>query len=89
MSRSPYGKRVARQASAGRPQFGRQYFDRLMAHFGKTVLVRSHQPHVPQSLYDGRCVTIFTCHAYVPERTVAVVDLEKEITVAGLTIERI
>lgn len=74
----------------GRPQLGRRYFERLMARFGKKVLVRSHQPHAPALLYGGRCLTIFTSHAYVPERTVAIADLRHEITSAeGLAIDRI
>jgi serine/threonine-protein phosphatase PP1 catalytic subunit len=63
----------------GRPQFGRQYFNRLMERYQKQVLVRSHQPHAPITMFDKRCVTIFTSHAYLPTRTIAIADLEKEI----------
>jgi predicted phosphodiesterase len=63
----------------GRPQFGRPYFERMMGRYQKRVLVRSHQPHVPLKMFNESCITIFTSHAYLPIRTVAVADLEKEI----------
>jgi 3',5'-cyclic AMP phosphodiesterase CpdA len=66
----------------GRPQFGQGWFEEAMSRFGKNVLVRSHQPNVPQVMYEKRCLTIFTSsayRAYVPERTVALVDLEREV----------
>ncbi len=63
-----------------RPQFGRDFFERQMATLGQSVLIRSHQPHVPQWMMDGRCLTIFTSHAYGPrERTVAIVDLSQNV----------
>lgn len=62
----------------GRPQYGRDYFERIMARFGKNVLIRSHQPFVEQSIFDKRCLTIFTSMAYARERTVAIVDLEEK-----------
>lgn len=63
-----------------RPQFGREFFERQMATLGQSVLIRSHQPHIPQWMMDGRCLTIFTSHAYGPrERTVAIVDLHRTI----------
>ena len=74
----------------GRPQFGRRYFDRLMKQFDKSVLIRSHQPGAPQVMYDNRCLTIFTSHAYVPTRTIAIADLEGGIkTTDDLLIELI
>jgi predicted phosphodiesterase len=63
----------------GRPQFGRPYFERMMDRYQKRVLVRSHQPHAPSRMFNKRCITIFTSHAYLPIRTVAIVDLEREI----------
>jgi predicted phosphodiesterase len=64
----------------GRPQFGREHFQRQMERFGMRVLVRSHQPNAPLYLFDDRCLTIFTSHAYGPrERTVAIVPLGQEI----------
>ncbi len=67
--------------STGRPQFGRRYFNRLMKQFGKNVLIRSHQPGVPQVMYDNRCLTIFTSHAYMPTRTIAIASLADEIKI--------
>jgi hypothetical protein len=63
----------------GRPQFGPHYFSRLMDRYQKQVLIRSHQPTAPLVMFNNRCITIFTSHAYVPIRTVAIADLEKEI----------
>jgi predicted phosphodiesterase len=63
----------------GRPQFGRPYFERLMEQYRKQVLVRSHQPHAPLRMFNKSCITIFTSHVYLPIRTVAIADLEKEI----------
>jgi serine/threonine-protein phosphatase PP1 catalytic subunit len=74
----------------GRPQFGRQYFERMMARYGKQVLIRSHQPSARSLMFEKRCITIFTSNAYVPTRTVAVADMEKEVQRAGdLMIERV
>ncbi len=74
----------------GRPQFGRPYFERMMKRYQKKILVRSHQPHAPLKMFDGCCVTIFTSHVYVPIRTIAIVDTEKEMrTSEDLFLERI
>ena len=74
----------------GRPQFGRAYFERLMERYQKQVLIRSHQPHAPLTMFNMRCITIFTSHAYLPIRMIAVVDLEKEIRSAeDVVLERI
>ena len=84
------GEFLGNDAFTGRPQFGRGWFEKLMARFGKQVLIRSHQPGAPQLMYDGRCLTIFTSSAYrlyVPRRTIALVDLEKDIKTAGISIE--
>ena len=72
----------------GRPQFGEDYFQEMMTRFGKDLLIRSHQPGAPQSMFADRCLTIFTSRAYVALRTIAVVDLEKRVkTVADVTVE--
>ena len=66
----------------GRPQFGRSWFETIMSRFGKNILIRSHQPNVSQLMYGRRCLTIFTSSAYkhyVPERTIALVDLGTEV----------
>jgi hypothetical protein len=74
----------------GRPQFGRPYFERMMERYEKQVLVRSHQPHAPVTMFDKRCITIFTSHAYLPTRTITIADLEKEIrTTEDILLERI
>jgi len=74
----------------GRPQFGRPYFEQMMERYQKHVLVRSHQPHAPLKMFNNRCITIFTSHAYLPIRTVAIADLEKEIRSSeDLVLERI
>ncbi len=61
----------------GRPQFGRDYFNRLMSRFGKTVLIRAHQPNVSANMFGKRCLTLFTSFAYLPFRSIALVDLAK------------
>lgn len=66
----------------GRPQFGRGWFEEMMSRLDKDVLIRSHQPDAPPTMYDKRCLTIFTSSAYrryVSERTIALVDLRKEV----------
>jgi len=74
----------------GRPQFGRQYFDRLMERYQRQVLVRSHQPHASLMMFNKRCITIFTSRVYLPIRTIAIADLEKEIRNGeDLVLERI
>jgi len=74
----------------GRPQFGRDYFLKLMERFDKKVLIRSHQPDCPQFMFDDRCLTIFTSSAYTRERTIAILDFKKQIkTARDLEIIRI
>ncbi|MDI7259013.1 MAG: metallophosphoesterase [Thermodesulfobacteriota bacterium] len=74
----------------GRPQFGEPYFDRLMEKYQKRILIRSHQPHAPLWMYQKRCVTIFTSKAYLPIRTIVIVDLEREVrTAEDVVVERI
>jgi len=74
----------------GRPQFGRAYFERMMERYQKQVLVRSHQPHAPLTMFKKRCVTIFTSQVYLPTRTVAIADLEREIrTSEDLVLETV
>ncbi|MCD5408637.1 serine/threonine protein phosphatase [Candidatus Bipolaricaulota bacterium] len=56
----------------GRPTFGRDFFNEVMSRLGLRALVRSHQPHAPLYLFEGRCLTIFTSSAYGGgERSVA------------------
>ena len=63
----------------GRPQFGKDYFLKLMKRFNKKVLIRSHQPNSSLFMFDNHCLTIFTSSAYPRERTIAIADLTKEI----------
>jgi hypothetical protein len=63
----------------GRPQFGSLYFRRVMDRYQKKWLIRSHQPHSPQWLFNRGCLTIFTSYAYKSTRTIARVDLEREL----------
>ena len=75
----------------GRLQFGRAHFEEQMARFGMRVLVRSHQPDAPPYLFDDRCLTIFTSHAYGPrDRTVAIAPLRGDVrTARDLALERV
>ncbi|MCX8117267.1 MAG: metallophosphoesterase [Desulfobacterota bacterium] len=74
----------------GRPQFGGDYFCRLMERYQKRLLIRSHQPNAPTLMFQDRCITIFTSRAYPLARTIVVADMEKEIRGAGdVRIERI
>ncbi len=74
----------------GRPQFGGQYFSRVMDQLEKDVLIRSHQPHAPQQMFNKRCVTIFTSHAYLSTRTVVIAELDKKVQSAkDLTFKKI
>jgi hypothetical protein len=74
----------------GRPQLGEQYFRRLMQRYEKQLLIRSHQPNSPLEMFNQKCITIFTSHAYVTTRTIVEIDLEKEVrTAADVTIKAI
>ena len=74
----------------GRDQLGRQYFERMMTRYGKQVLIRSHQPNARPLMFKKRCITIFTSNAYLPIRTIAIANMEKEIQTADdITLERI
>ena len=87
------GKSLGIDPYSGRPQFGRGWFDEIMSRLGKNVLIRSHQPDAPPSMYGRRCLTIFTSSAYshyVSERTIALVDLKKTVrTVDDIKIEAV
>lgn len=74
----------------GRPQFGRPYFERLMGRYKKRLLIRSHQPYAPLTMFGKHCITIFTSRTYIPIRTIVIADMEKEIKTADdIIIERI
>ena len=76
------GRMLGTDIYTPRPQFGRGWFEEIMSRLGKNVLVRSHQPSAPSTMYDQRCLTIFTSSAYMrlaSERIIALVDLNKEV----------
>ena len=84
------GGKLGKDAETGRPQFGSGYFEKIMAKLNKDVLIRSHQPKAPETMYHKRCLTIFTSSVYGRKRTVAIADLEQEIrTTDDLRIEEI
>ena len=87
------GKFLGIDPYTGRPQFGRGWFKEIMSRLGKNVLIRSHQPDAPPSMYGKRCLTIFTSSAYrhyISERTTALVDLKKVVkTVDDIRIETV
>jgi len=58
----------------GRPQLGKDYFNQAMKSFGKSVLIRSHQPNLPTYTFEKRCITIFTSAAYGTNRRVALAE---------------
>ena len=77
---------------SGRPKFNKKYFDKIMNRIRKNVLIRSHQPHIKQKIYDNRCLTIFTSSAYGGNRTIAIADFNKkrEIkTIDDLIVEEV
>jgi len=85
------GKSLGIDPYAGRPQFGRGWFNQIMSRLGKNVLIRSHQPEAPPTMYGKRCLTIFTSSAYrncISERTIALVDLKRPVkSVEDIEIE--
>ena len=76
------GKSLGLDPYTGRPQFGRGWFNEIMSRLGKNVLMRSHQPDAPPTMYGKRCLTIFTSSAYrhcISGRTIAIIDLKKPV----------
>lgn len=73
------GESLGNNFLSGRPQFGKDYFFRLMEKFNKKVLIRSHQPNTSLFMFNDRCITIFTSLVYHRERIIAVADLSKPI----------
>jgi len=67
---------------SGRPQFGRDYFFKIIEKIQKKVLIRSHDPTAPLFMFDEKCLTIFTSSAYKSERMIVIFDFEKEIKTA-------
>jgi hypothetical protein len=74
----------------GRPQFGRDYFFSIMERLGKKVLIRSHQPDAAGSMYEGKCLTLFTSSAYPVRRTIGICSSGREVNkVSDLRIVQI
>jgi predicted MPP superfamily phosphohydrolase len=76
------GKSLGLDPYTGRPQFGRGWFNEIMSRLGKNVLMRSHQPDAPPTMYGKRCLTVFTSSAYrhcISGRTIAIIDLKKPV----------
>ena len=87
---NPFYETLEIDPFTGRPQFGQDYFLKLMKRFNKKVLIRSHQPTSPLFMFNNRCLTIFTSSAYARERTIAIADFKKPIkTAKDLKILRI
>jgi len=61
----------------GRPTYGRDYFEFVMSEFGKSVLIRAHQKDIPETVFDGRCLTIMTSREVRTARRIAIADLEQ------------
>lgn len=64
--------------SFGRPKFGKDYFLKVMGRLKKNVLIRGHDPLVPERMFDNRCLTLFTSSSYGC-RKIAVFELKKEV----------
>lgn len=76
-----------------RPEFTREYFDKIMKKLRKQVLIRSHDPYVPLSMYDERCITLFSTSSSRRnnEKTIAIADFDKHPkirTIDDLVIHR-
>jgi predicted phosphodiesterase len=63
----------------GRPQFGDRYFRRMMDRYQRKLVIRSHQPNSPEWMFDESCLTLMTSRDYKSRRTIAIVDLGKEL----------
>jgi len=73
------GENLGIDPFTGRPQFGRDYFLKIMERLNKKVLIRSHQPDASKFMFEDRCLTIFSSCAYDREREIAIFNFEKEI----------
>ena len=59
-----------------RPTFDKNYFTRIMDSIGKKILIRSHDPYVNVSMFDGRCITLMTSRFYSSKKRIAIVSGE-------------
>jgi protein phosphatase len=84
------GEELGIHPFTGRPQFGKDYFFKIIEKINKRILIRSHDPSAPQLMYDDRCLTIFTSSVYSTERIIAIADFSKDIkTARGLILKGI
>lgn len=67
--------------------FTRKYFERVMQRLKKKVLIRSHEPSSPLSMFEGRCITLFTSNTipiYRQKRTIAIADFDKHPEISSI-----
>jgi len=89
------GESLGDNPRTGRPEFGKDWFERMMNKLGKNVLIRGHDYHAPERMYDDRCLTLFTTDSYnKPGRTIprriAILKAGKEAkTINDLIVEEI
>jgi len=78
-------------SASSRPLFDQATFAQRAAALGVRVLIRSHQPFVPMTLYQSRCLTIFTSSAYggTPRRIAILPPARRVHTVSDLQIEEL
>jgi len=72
------GEKLGIDFLSGRPQFGRDYFFKLMKKFNKKILIRAHQPDAPLFMFKNRCLTLFTSLAYKKERKIAIYNFSSK-----------
>lgn len=64
--------------SNGRPYFGERYFNKIIKKLNKKVLIRSHQSDADQSMFNNKCLTLFTSSAYSwKKRKIAIADFSR------------
>jgi len=79
----------------GRPKFGSDWFNENMKALGKNVLIRGHDYHVPEKMYEDRCLTLFTTNSYnnskrtIPRRIAVLKAGTEAKTINNLVIEEI
>lgn len=79
-----WGDFVEKKGSAGflgcsRPRFGKSWFLNIMNNLNKEVLIRSHQPGCPRSIFNDRCLTIFSSSSYSDRREIAILNMKQEV----------
>ena len=76
-----------------RPCYTQLYFDMLMERFGKSVLIRAHDPDAPLRMYNNQCLTLFTSRDHArPKKFIAIADFTKNPKISSiddLVIEQI